>query len=213
MDKGAKLQTPGKEAILKCIEMGTRTSLGFISPLKEVYKKQNRANQSGGDREARGIFEFGTTVGLRRYPVRVCTEPKPKSVGNQRTILFNARNSKTLTVGNKARLLMSVKEKNKILAELYELTRRVVHPLWRARGLGEWHGLGGKCHGLSRVVSRVAIQKRPVFIGLSRCHGSRPPGDRGSEGRGNLPIKLTRTNAPPLPIGRLGGFRLQLAQG
>jgi hypothetical protein len=29
-------------------------------------------------------------------------------------------------------------------------------------------------HGLSRVVSRVDAQKRPVFIGLSRCHGSRP---------------------------------------
>jgi hypothetical protein len=30
-------------------------------------------------------------------------------------------------------------------------------------------------HGLSRVVSRVDAQKRPVFIGLSRCHGSGPP--------------------------------------
>jgi len=29
-----------------------------------------------------------------------------------------------------------------------------------------------KCHGLSRVVSRVDAQKRPVFIDLSRCHGS-----------------------------------------
>jgi hypothetical protein len=33
-----------------------------------------------------------------------------------------------------------------------------------------------KCHGLARVVSRVDAQKRPVFIGLSRCHGSRPLG-------------------------------------
>jgi hypothetical protein len=27
-------------------------------------------------------------------------------------------------------------------------------------------------HGLSRVVSRVVREKRPVLIGLSRCHGS-----------------------------------------
>jgi hypothetical protein len=33
-----------------------------------------------------------------------------------------------------------------------------------------------KCHGLSRVVSRVDAHKRPVFIDLSRCHGSRPLG-------------------------------------
>jgi hypothetical protein len=30
-----------------------------------------------------------------------------------------------------------------------------------------------KCHGLSRVMSRVAREKRPVFIMLSRCHGLR----------------------------------------
>jgi hypothetical protein len=30
-------------------------------------------------------------------------------------------------------------------------------------------------HGLARVVSRVGREKRPVFIGLSRCHGSEPP--------------------------------------
>jgi len=29
-----------------------------------------------------------------------------------------------------------------------------------------------KCHGLTRVMSRVDAQKRPVFIDLSRCHGS-----------------------------------------
>ncbi len=27
-------------------------------------------------------------------------------------------------------------------------------------------------HGLSRVMSRVALENRPVFVGLSRCHGS-----------------------------------------
>jgi hypothetical protein len=31
-------------------------------------------------------------------------------------------------------------------------------------------------HGLSRVASRVGLEKRPVFIGLSRCHGSGPLG-------------------------------------
>ena len=31
-------------------------------------------------------------------------------------------------------------------------------------------------HGLARVMSRVGREKRPVFIGLSRCHGSGPPG-------------------------------------
>jgi hypothetical protein len=30
-------------------------------------------------------------------------------------------------------------------------------------------------HALSRVVSRVGREKRPVFIDLSRCHGSGPP--------------------------------------
>jgi hypothetical protein len=40
------------------------------------------------------------------------------------------------------------------------------------RGCSTRHGSGPKCHGLSRVVSRVARQKRPVFIELSRCHGS-----------------------------------------
>jgi hypothetical protein len=32
-------------------------------------------------------------------------------------------------------------------------------------------------HGLARVCSRVGCEKRPVFIELSRCHGSGPPGD------------------------------------
>jgi len=33
-------------------------------------------------------------------------------------------------------------------------------------------------HGLSRVVSRVGREKRPVIIRLSRCHGSNPLRDR-----------------------------------
>jgi len=59
--------------------------------------KQNRAKQSGDDREARGIFEFGTTVGLCGFPASVCTQPKPKSCGQSKNN-FNmlARNSKCL---------------------------------------------------------------------------------------------------------------------
>jgi MinD superfamily P-loop ATPase len=38
-----------------------------------------------------------------------------------------------------------------------------------------------KCHGLSRVVSRVAFQKRAVFIDLSRCHGSNQCGVMSAE--------------------------------
>ncbi len=57
--------------------------------------------------------------------------------------------------------------------------------LYPYAGLGlrreDCHGSGGKCHGLSRVVSRVALQKRPVFIGLSRCHGSGPLGSLNAE--------------------------------
>jgi hypothetical protein len=39
----------------------------------------------------------------------------------------------------------------------------------------KWRTKVWGCHGLARVVSRVGHQKRPVFIVLSRCHGSGPP--------------------------------------
>ena len=47
-----------------------------------------------------------------------------------------------------------------------------------------------KCHGLSRVVSRVDAQKRPVFIDLSRCHGSA----RGT--RRNVQCSMTKVQGP-----------------
>jgi hypothetical protein len=37
-----------------------------------------------------------------------------------------------------------------------------------------------KCHGLARVVSRVGREKKPVFIDLSRCHGSIPPKEQST---------------------------------
>ena len=45
----------------------------------------------------------------------------------------------------------------------------------RLRGSPGLHCCSRVGHGLSRVVSRVGREKRPVFIDLSRCHGSRPP--------------------------------------
>jgi len=46
----------------------------------------------------------------------------------------------------------------------------------RLRKGGRVSRVHAKCHGLSRVVSRVGREKRPVFIRLSRCHGSTPSG-------------------------------------
>jgi hypothetical protein len=64
--------------------------------------KQNRAKQSGGDREARGIFEFGTTVGFRSFPTSICTEPRLKSAGQSKNNITNkfALKFKSLTVAN-----------------------------------------------------------------------------------------------------------------
>jgi hypothetical protein len=61
---------------------GSLTEKGGLTTL--FKNKKNRAKQSGGDREARGIFEFGTTVGLRSYPAAVCTQPQPKSIGQSK---------------------------------------------------------------------------------------------------------------------------------
>ncbi|HWY75393.1 MAG TPA: ORF6N domain-containing protein [Verrucomicrobiae bacterium] len=53
----------------------------------------------------------------------------------------------------------------------------------KGQGGGKMSRVG---HGSARVMSRVDVQKRPVFIRLSRCHGSGPPGNGITKHRPSL---------------------------
>jgi hypothetical protein len=99
------------------------TTFSRIVRNDRVHKNKNRAKRSGDDREARGIFEFGTTVGLRRFPARVCTQPKPKSCGHSKNNFISMPEIQKAYAINKAPLLMRVKEKNKLLVLLHEKIR------------------------------------------------------------------------------------------
>src|ERR1700722_674958 len=67
------------KSMVKKIAVTIRRSYGGL-----YQGKKNRARQSGGDRRARGIFEFGTTVGFCSYPERTCAGSEPKSCGQSK---------------------------------------------------------------------------------------------------------------------------------
>src|ERR1700743_3696758 len=58
------------------------------NPLIHQYKK-NRASQSGGDRRARGIFEFSTRVGYRSTSIPASTNCRDRNLKIQRALPNN----------------------------------------------------------------------------------------------------------------------------
>jgi hypothetical protein len=80
------------------------------------FKKQNRARQSGDDRKARGIFEFGTTVGFSSFPTSICTELRPKSVGQSKNKFISLPEIQSmLTEFKLLRISQQSTEKTKII--------------------------------------------------------------------------------------------------
>jgi hypothetical protein len=75
--------------------------------------KQNRAKQSGDDREARGIFEFGTSVGFSSFRPQFVPNKGPKSVGQSKnnTSYFVCPKFKSATCDSKTSDRESVNEK------------------------------------------------------------------------------------------------------
>jgi hypothetical protein len=61
------------------------------------------------------------------------------------------------------------------------------------------------CHGSARVVSRVGLEKRPVFIDLSRCHGSGPLGPETPNTKHQAPEKF---QCPSAKIASIASWRL-----